>query len=165
MRLPLPHRILIGVVSSLIALNISLRLRPAWAQSNDIPCRVDDETFVSVGGGCQDQATSRIWYGWHTAATFSWARDACNALVAGASADWRLPTVAELQELSVNEALVLIGSQPYLKHVSTYMDARAYFWTGQVKGNSAWAVRLTDGDAALFKVKPASAIQGILCVR
>jgi len=103
-------------------------------------CAIEDASFQSAEGGCKDLAASIVWTrgppgGWSWAAT----RTVLESLESGGFSDWRLPTVAELQDLAAN------GKLWHLQAFQGHLPCNCGFWSSEERGSRAWRV-LVGGD-------------------
>jgi hypothetical protein len=72
----------------------------------------DDAAFSTLDGGCRDASTSLVWSKRTTSQKRDNAASYCSNLNEGGQTDWRLPTAAELHQLSTDGGATHLASVP-----------------------------------------------------
>lgn len=114
-----------------LAVALTVTALPLAAQTPPGACVVNDASFTTREGGCQDQAGNLVWSS-RQIGTWTWANTAtwCGNLVEGGFSDWRVPTLAELQAVDTH------GAAAHLHDITVNGQ---YFWSSTARGNRAWA--------------------------
>lgn len=145
MRLRALRSLVVGVCSiGALAMNLGMKL-----SGNPGDCVVaDDPSFASLGGGCKDLGTGRVW---SLQPDSNWSYDNavsyCNNLVEGGQSDWRMPTIDELK------AVYAHGGSSHLKLTQLTPANWSSTTTG---GKNFYGMRFSDGNVAIYGTKPGS---------
>lgn len=115
--------------------------------------QADDANFASIGGGCKDLRTGRVWSGqMYGLGTWPYAKDYCSNLVEGGQSDWRLPTKDEL---------VTLHNDGGASYVNIWPTASIWSSTG-AKGGGYYTVVISTG---FVGSATRSSGMGVACVR
>jgi len=100
-------------------------------------CAVNDDSFTTANGGCQDLATGLVWStnGMGHGVNYNWnsSKDLIAASTEGGVDNWRMPTLAEWLEAIDNGAASHFGGGHTVSSPTRY-------WSSTTQGNKAWAV-------------------------
>lgn len=91
-------------------------------------CVVVDEAFATGNGGCQDLATGLVWSRVSCCWYWEYATQNCEDTEEGGFTDWRLPTIAELEDAHAN------GAPTHFE----YENANSVYWSSNRQGQRAW---------------------------
>ena len=100
---------------------------------NDLSCNPGSESYIDNGNGTiTDSDTGLIWQQ-NSTKTNSWQSsiDSCNSLTHGGSADWRLPSIDELQ------SLIETSRSPMIDPVFTGVTCTSIYWSSTASGDSS----------------------------